>query len=703
MNLKLRVTIFFKTIAQHKKLFFAGVIIKLFLGTFLASDYLVHLFTPFLKYSTTQHFFGGYDYFTTYGRGNEFPYPSVMLIILCIPKYILSFFSSSNLDQVSFIDILSVRIALFVADCVMLYVLLQWLKKYTKQVMWLYWLSPILIYINYIHGQLDVIPVALLFVSLYYLFKNKFLSSCIYLALAIGCKTSIFLAVPFILIYGYKNLIRKKIVFWQGVFVFLLLCSLVNLPLLFSNGFKQMVYQNAEQLKLFSTSLAIGNNFQFLLVPAIYLLLAIRFAGYWQMSRNLLLMYLGFAFGLITIFIAANQGWYYWCMPFFIYFVVKEYRYSILPFILLNVFYFIYFGIVNNSDYLRVFQLINKEFGYQNNLFGVLTQKGYNTQLLANICSTLLQASIIGFCYFIYRYGISQIQFNKMLYQPYLIGIAGDSATGKTTLANHLQSLFGKDTATVVNGDDMHKWERGNDNWQSVTHLNPKANWLHLNMLHTLQFIKGAAVQRQQYSHETGTFTPKQKIDINRIVIFEGLHSFYLEFQKQLFDLKIYMKPSEALRVAWKVDRDIKERGHEEGKVLQSIASRKPDAMAYVEQQEIDADVVVSYFDNKGIVGLNVQCTNHFYLDEIIDRLQKNGVMVQHEYSGSFQLLQIEGSISKEMISSLANGYNDELEALGFGEVNWKANNDGILQLILVQVIFYKMQLFTATHSEGIV
>jgi uridine kinase len=703
MNLKLRLSIFFKTITKHKKLFYAGVIIKLFLGTFLASDYLVHLFTPFLKYSTTQQFFGAYDYFTTYGKGNEFPYPSVMLVILSIPKYLFSFFGNDSIDQVSFVDILSVRIALFVADCVMLYILLQWLKKYTQQVMWLYWLSPILIYINYIHGQLDVIPVALLFVSLYYLFKNKFLSSCIYLALAIGCKTSIFLALPFVFIYGYKNLVRDKASFWKGVIVFLLLFLFINLPLFLSVGFKQMVYQNAEQLKLFSTSLAISNSFQFLLVPAIYLLLAIRFAGYWQMSRNLLLMYLGFAFGLITIFIAANQGWYFWCMPFFIYFVIKEHRYSLLPFILINVFYFIYFGIISNSDYLRVFQLVSKNFAFQNNLFRWLTLQGFNTQLWANISSTLLQASIIGFCYFIYRYGISQIQFNKMLYQPYLIGIAGDSATGKTTLAHHLQSLFGRDTTTVVNGDDMHKWERGNENWQSVTHLNPKANWLHLNMLHTLQFIKGSAVQRQHYSHETGTFTPKQKIDINRIVIFEGLHSFYLEFQKQLFDLKIYMKPSEALRVAWKLDRDVNARGHEEEKVLTSIASRKPDALAYVEQQQIDADVVISYFENNETIGLNVQCTNHFYLDEIIEGLQKNGVTVQHDYSGNFQLLQIEGNISKEMISSLANGYNDELEALGFGEVNWKANNEGILQLILVQVIFYKMQLFTATHSEGIV
>jgi hypothetical protein len=353
MYLKHRLNTFFKTITQHKKLFFVGLIIKLMVGSLFASDYLVHLFSPFLKYATTQSYTGVYDYFQTYGRGNEFPYPGIMLLILSIPKFVFSFFSNSNIETTTLVDIISVRIALFIADLVVLYILLQWLKKQAKQVMWYYWLSPIFFYINYIHGQLDIIPIALLFVALYYLFKNRFLSACIYLALAIGCKTSIFLAVPFILIYGYKSLAHNRTYFWKTILSFMGLLVLINIPAFMSNGFWQMVYNNAEQKKLFTTAIPISNTIPFLIVPAIYLLLVMRFAGYWQMSRNLLLMYLGFAFGLITIFISANQGWYYWCLPFFIYFVIKENRYAVLPFIFITIFYFIYFGVISNSDYWR--------------------------------------------------------------------------------------------------------------------------------------------------------------------------------------------------------------------------------------------------------------------------------------------------------------------------------------------------------------
>jgi uridine kinase len=702
MQFKYRISGFFKVITQHKRLFFTGLLVKLLLGTFFASDYLVHLFTPFLKYATMHQFTGAYDYFNTYGKGNEFPYPGIMLVVLSIPKFLFSIFSNGDITKAGFADIFSVRMALLFCDLLILFILLQWLKKYSKSVYWVYWLSPVCIYINYVHGQLDVIPISILFISLYFLFKNRFLTSCIFLALAIGCKTSIFLAVPFVFVYAYKNFRLQKNLFYNGLLLFFALLFLINIPALLSTGFRQMVFNNEEQMKLFSTGFPISGSNLFLLVPAVYLLLLIRFTGYWQMSRNLLLMYLGFAFGLITIFIAANQGWYYWCLPFFIYFLIKEYRYAVLPFVLINIFYFVYFAIIPNSDFIRVFQLIDPDVAIRSNLYGLLNSYGKPVKLFVNIASTLLQASLIGFCYFIYRYGISQIQFYKMQYQPYLIGIAGDSATGKTTLAALLQNLFGRSNTTLVSGDDMHKWERGNPNWESVTHLNPKANTLHLNLLHTLQFIKGNAINRQQYSHETGSFTPAEKMDINRIAIFEGLHSFYLEYQKQLFDLKIFMKPDETLRVDWKLSRDVQERGHTEEKILENIHARKQDAGSYIDQQALDADIIIVFCKNTDQeLQLQFQCLNHFYMDELVSKLQASGLTVHHEYVSHWQFLVFDGCISSDQIRKVAENYNDTLEDLGFGQVVWKENFDGIIQLLIVQIIFYKMQLSTVTnHSE---
>src|SRR6185436_16042251 len=103
-------------------------------------------------------------------------------------------------------------------------------KTRMRQVLVWYWLSPILIYINYFHGQLDVIPIALLFASLYFLFKNRILYSFLFLGLAIGTKTNIVLVFPFYLIYLFRapNIRLREIVL--SVLVFGLTVILINLP-----------------------------------------------------------------------------------------------------------------------------------------------------------------------------------------------------------------------------------------------------------------------------------------------------------------------------------------------------------------------------------------------------------------------------------------------------------------------------------------
>lgn len=702
MQLKKRILFFFKTITQYKKLFYIGLFIKLILGTFLASNYLTQLFVPFLKYAASTDFFGVYNYFNATGKASAFPYPSIMLVILSIPKFLFSFFTDNDVNAISFVDLFSIRLALLLADMVILYVLLIWLKPYRKKVMLLYWLSPILIYINFIHGQLDVLPVALLIVSLYYLFKHKFFSACIYIALAIGCKTSIILALPFILMYAFKNSAILKNNFYKGVSILIILLLVFNSPVFFSEGYWTMVFQNEEQSKLFATYFTISNSSLFLIVPAIYLLLVMRFWGYWQMSRNLLLMYLGFSFGLITVFIAANQGWYYWSLPFFIYFLVKENKYARLPFLFINIFYFLHFALTVNTDYLQIFQLISPNVAAAKNLHHLLEEKGCNASVVNNVFSTLLQASIIGFCYFMYKYGISQIQHYKMLYQPYLIGISGDSASGKTSLANLLQELFLPSNAIVVNGDDMHKWERGNDNYKTYTHLNPKANNLHLNMMHFLELLKGNKIKRKKYNHQTGEFNESNNIDGSKIIIFEGLHTYYLEYQKNLFDLKVYMHPNENLRKKWKLDRDAKERGHSMEDVLLSIENRKPDAEAYVLQQIKDAEVIISFQEMTEVSNaVEFICLNHFYMDDLVCRLEEKNILISHEYSNNMQTICCKTIINKEAIQELANEFTDELEELGFGEVAWKENVEGLLQLLLVKVIFYKMRLTNILQKES--
>jgi uridine kinase len=101
----------------------------------------------------------------------------------------------------------------------------------------------------------------------------------------------------------------------------------------------------------------------------------------------------------------------------------------------------------------------------------------------------------------------------------------------------------------------MHRWERGSEYWKSHTHLDPRANKLHTDLEHTKQLKTGKGIHRQFYDHATGKFTLPKFIRPNKLILFEGLHSFYLNDQSEIYDLKIYMEPQEELRRWWKVKR----------------------------------------------------------------------------------------------------------------------------------------------------
>ena len=57
-----------------------------------------------------------------------------------------------------------------------------------------------------------------------------------------------------------------------------------------------------------------------------------------------------------------------------------------------------------------------------------------------------------------------------------VICITGSSGVGKSTLSKFLYFIFGCNDVVTLNGDDAHRWERGDTNWDIYTHLNPSAN-----------------------------------------------------------------------------------------------------------------------------------------------------------------------------------------------------------------------------------
>ncbi|BAS58130.1 MULTISPECIES: phosphoribulokinase [Leptolyngbya] len=174
-----------------------------------------------------------------------------------------------------------------------------------------------------------------------------------------------------------------------------------------------------------------------------------------------------------------------------------------------------------------------------------------------------------------------------------LIGVAGDSGCGKSTFLRRITDLFGEDFVTVICLDDYHSLDRKQRKETGITALNPKANNFDL-MAEQIKALKsGETIDKPIYNHETGEIDPPEKIEPNHIVVIEGLHPLYDKRVRDLIDFSVYLDISDEVKIAWKIQRDMAERGHSYEDVLAQINSRKPDFDAYIDPQKEFADVVI--------------------------------------------------------------------------------------------------------------
>lgn len=180
-----------------------------------------------------------------------------------------------------------------------------------------------------------------------------------------------------------------------------------------------------------------------------------------------------------------------------------------------------------------------------------------------------------------------------------LIGVAGDSGCGKSTFLRRLTDLFGSEFMTVICLDDYHCLDRYQRKEQKVTALDPRANNFDL-MAEQIKALKeGQSIMKPIYNHETGLIDPPERIEPNKVIVIEGLHPLYDERVRSLIDFSVYLDISEEVKINWKIQRDMAERGHTYEDVLAAINSRKPDFTAYIEPQKQYADVVLQVLPTK--------------------------------------------------------------------------------------------------------
>lgn len=640
--------------------------LKVLVSFFLASGVLTGDYIPFVNHFIDSYFSNPYEWFS--GEGVLFPFPALMLYIVTASKLLFGFFIHS--------DQFLLRIPVLLADVVIFLVLIRWLKDAQEKVLWLYWCSPILFAISYVAGFLDIVPISLLFAFLYFLFKDKHLVAFVILGLALATKTGLVILLPFICVYLLKEYERP-----MRIFGYILLSSSIyvvcNIGYVAGPGFWHMILSGGQS---FASTIEIDFGGAVLyVVPLVYAGLLAGSLAFQRLNRDMFLMFLAFAFGIITLFVVPQAGWYSWIIPFFIYFFVKEERAQKYPFILLNVFYFAYFCVVPGSVFLEAMNIPP--------IVGV-------GNAAVNMAFTLLQGTLLLNIVWVYRLGIQHAVRHKIIYKPYLIGVAGDSASGKSTVTNLISQVFGEHNMLEVAGDDMHKWERGDPRWSHVTHLNPIANKLHDDMAHASRLKKNGSVMRHFYDHTVGRFTLSERVRPKKIIVFQGLHTLYLHGTRELLDLKIFLSPKEELRRRWKLERDVKERGGAPENILQQLNERDADSQRYIREQRKRADVIISINETGSRQILEIECDSSINVDPFVSVLTHEAALdVFHEHAEERQRIVVEGEISSDMIDDVAYTLVPEVWEINRRKQHWEAGLNGVLQVFLAYVVFYKARV----------
>ncbi|NEO64917.1 MAG: phosphoribulokinase, partial [Moorea sp. SIO4G2] len=151
--------------------------------------------------------------------------------------------------------------------------------------------------------------------------------------------------------------------------------------------------------------------------------------------------------------------------------------------------------------------------------------------------------------------------------------------------------------------DDYHSLDRKQRKEKKVTALNPKANNFDL-MYEQIKTLKeGGVIDKPIYNHETGEIDPPERVEPNKVIVIEGLHPLYDERVRELVDFGVYLDISDEVKIQWKIQRDMAERGHRYEDILASIEARRPDFEAYIEVQKQYADVVIQIFPTQLLQG----------------------------------------------------------------------------------------------------
>ena len=177
-----------------------------------------------------------------------------------------------------------------------------------------------------------------------------------------------------------------------------------------------------------------------------------------------------------------------------------------------------------------------------------------------------------------------------------IIGVAGGTGSGKTTLARHIANAFGDRVAVITHDsyyrrqDNKSVEERALQNYDHPDAFETDLLCQHLKML-----AEGQAVEVPVYDytiHNRASSTTR--VEPKPVIVLEGILLFSDEELRSMMDLKIFVDTDADERILRRIVRDTKERGRTlESVIKQYLTTVKPMHDAFVEPYKRYADVIV--------------------------------------------------------------------------------------------------------------
>jgi len=178
-----------------------------------------------------------------------------------------------------------------------------------------------------------------------------------------------------------------------------------------------------------------------------------------------------------------------------------------------------------------------------------------------------------------------------------IIGIAGGTGSGKTTVVNQILNELPTQEVTVISQDSYYN-KNDHLSYEERCNINfdhPRAIDFELLIKHLKKLKKGSAIEQPIYSFVThNRSSDTVKTHPRKVVIVEGILIFINKELRDLIDIKVFVHADSDERLIRRLKRDIKERGRDLDEVLLRYqVTLKPMHQEFIEPTKNYADIII--------------------------------------------------------------------------------------------------------------